>query len=261
MTLLVKFDYSEIKILEKYNVDFMNNERLYVYFNDNKQFVLSGGSIARFECDDFNWKGSSWKKLLEDFSNWFIKKSGKSTDDLLLIRFSSNGKPIFSKTKESNCYGPLINNLFVHGNPSTSNLVWRKILDLVNLLPGNFKTECKGYVHYPSALEPEEIYKLIWRKELRLFKDYLHSLKYSLLNVEKQVETVQYLNTKYRKISPSYYFFIIDRKADLYNAIYKLKLKTNELDYGKLLPVIENIVSFKKDIYYEDAFYSSYTIN
>lgn len=257
MSFKVEFNLEEKIILSKYNIVFLNNERKYIYY-DYSKFIYEYGVPTFFSCDDFLWNGNDWKSLLEEFANWFIVKTNYNKDVFLKMKLSSNNKSIFTIIKESNCYGPLVNATYIRGNPTSAMQVWRKILDLVSFLSDDIKKNIKVYIHYPSAVEPEKVFTLIWKKEIKMFRNYLSELGYKSEAIEKQINIIKILNSVYKKISPNYYFFIIDRKQDLSNALSRIKKSHNllnhyQLNYNQIFPIIENIVDFKKELYYENV--------
>jgi hypothetical protein len=249
----VDFTDDEIKILKKYNLTISNNERNYVYTYYNKDSIYDWGVPTVFQCHDFAWKGSSWKALLYDFSFWYSQLN-PSSDDLLNMKSSFSKQGIFSKIQKTNYIGPLNHGLYINGN-HTSNHMWWTIVDLISYLNDDFKSNTFLYVHYPSAVEPKEIVNLIWSKEIKMFQSYLNNLGYSTEKVSEYIENVKKLNTIYRKITPNYYLFIVDREYDLYNAVSRIKKSELFLMKQNIYTLtLNNIIDFKKEIYYDDFF-------
>ena len=248
----VTFTQDEVEIFKKHELIILNNERNYKYSYYKRKHIFDWGVPTKFRCYDFYWEGKSWKNLLIEFALWYISL-GFNVETLTNIKSSFSKQYIFSYSNKTNHYGPLNNGLFINGNRSSTH-IWWTLTDLIDNLDEKHKTNTVLLVHYPSAIEPKEIIKIIWDKETKMFINYLISLGYSETIAYEYLDNVKRLNNIYRKVTPNYYFFVIDRKIDLFNAVSKIK--KNELFMIKeknFTLTIENVIEFKKEIFYEDC--------
>lgn len=255
MSHYIVFSKEEEKILVKNRLVIQNNERNYVFTGNDDFIILDTGTPTFFSCQDFSSSSRSWSHLLTSFTDWFLEKTNLSTDELLKINFDSNDKPIFFEKQQTNCYGPLKNGLYVNGNPTSANLVWKKILFLAGLISEDTRKSCIVYIHYPGRIEPKEITDLIWIKEMTAFSKHLTLMGYNYASVKKQLENVKILNSKYRQIRPNYIFFTIDRPTDFSNALSILRRQIPKDFIPEFIPLLNNIAGFRKEVVYEDKNY------
>ncbi|HHX69420.1 MAG TPA: hypothetical protein GX708_15420 [Gallicola sp.] len=252
MTFYVEFTEEERKILKKHNIVIINNERNYIITSKDDVNINISGSPTKFKCGDFTWEGLFWKDLLISFATFVVSNTNLTEEELLKVNFESNDKNIFSKRKKSNHYYLKTAKIYINGNPTIGNLVWKKIIQLSILLKKELQDYCEVYIHYDSAQEPREVIQVIWNKEIRMFLRYLQRLRYNKEEVLRQGKMVSKLNSVYRKLSPNTYFFLIDRKEIMSRAISRLKSTMSIEEYKPYASLIENISNFKKELYYSE---------
>ncbi len=248
------YDTNDILVMDKYNLVIKSNERNYLYkFRDRKvNWINSGGTPTFFKCLDFEWNGSSWKSLMTDFTEWIIDKLGYLDDGFINIKSSWSKQMVFSRDKKTNYLGPFKYDLYINGNHTALHMWWQ-ILDLVELLPNDEKIDTYVLVHYPSALEPREISKMIWKKEIISYKQFLLDRDFSNDQIHHAIESVKRINVIYKNDTPNYYFSNIDRKQDMSNALSRMKRMDVYLkESHQLGTYLDLFVDFKKQLKYSD---------
>lgn len=250
----IRFSHDEKISLEKYGLIIENNERNYLYTTKDRKsnLVNGGGTPTYFKCIHFEWTGSSWKQLMIDFTRWIIEKLNFTEEELLHIKSNWSNQTVFSKYERTNYLGPFKYGLYINGNHTATHMWWQ-ILDLADLLDNEQKNHTCVHVHYPSAIEPDEIIKLIWKKEIQNYKKYLFRQKMSANKILESIEVIKVINRIYRKEMPNYYFSNIDRKQDISNALSRLKRMDEYVrESSKLSEHLGLFVEFKKQIKYEN---------
>lgn len=258
----VMFSDDEIKILENHNILIINNSRYYIF--TEKDSIPIHGVPHYYRVEDFEYIGTSWKSLLLEFGNWFIKHDFNIVDYVdIKSRFN---KVIFSKTMETNFVGPLDNGLFINNNLGV--LAWQQIIDLLSYL--NIDNKEVIVIHFPFQRENHDIGKLIWIKEVNLFYRYLLALGYSKENAMMHIENLKMLCKIYREGKKRHsswygttfvtnpYILTADSQQYLSNAISQIKRFEGYKD--EYIPTINNVLDFKKDLYYENRNYSKYDL-
>lgn len=255
MSHFITFNSDEEKIFAENRLVIENNERNYIFTGTDDSIILENGNPTFFACEGFTSFARSWKELLTLFADWFLENTNLTNEELLYTNFVSNGKPVFLSERQSNCYGPLKRGLYVNGNPTSANLVWKKILFLAEMISIETKESCLIYIHYPSMIEPKDVTNIIWVKEMTAFTKHLMFMGYNNSSIKKQIENVKILNSKFRQNRPNYIFFIIDRPVDFSNALSLLRRQIPKSFIPEYFPLIENIISFRKEIVYENKNY------
>ena len=135
--------------------------------------------------------------------------------------------------------------------------MWWQILELLKNLSDETKDSAFVKIHYPSAVEPEEIIKFIWKKEIDAFKKFIVDKK--LGESEKIIESVKKLNTIYRKRYPNWYLFLIDDMQDMSNAFSRIRKMQSFLKNTKEFnSTLGYIIDFKKLLDYDDFDFRGY---
>lgn len=258
----VIFPKEDIEVLKENNIIIKNNERFYIF--DEHDFIPKYGVPVYYKIEDFFFNGTSWKDLIFGFGNWLIKKIDITKYININNRF---GKNIFSKTKEINFIGPLENGLYINNNLGVK--LWQQICDLLDLIG----IENKGniFIHYPFHRESEEIGKLLWKKEVKLFYRYLLGLGYNKDDAMNHIENLKKLCSIFKDGTKKHiyldlfeyvtnpFILTVDSRQDLANLISKIKkFKLYKDEYYSTL---ENIVDFKNELYYKNMNYSVYNVD
>ena len=247
----ITFTDDEKEILRKHRLVINENVRLYAPFVSYENLINEGSSPRFFECLDFDWSGTSWKDLLSEFSAWFCQQ-GFTRSELLSMNPFFSRVPIFSAEKKTNHYGPFTYGVYFNAN-RTSLHYWWVMIHMLEQLPHEYKDSTLLLVHYPSALEPPEVTRILWSKEIRVFRDFIRGLGYSPEKVGEYVENIKKLNAVYKEIAPNYYFFLQDIQSDIVNSISRIrKHRSFKYDLENLSLTIDKFKDFKSEVYYSD---------
>lgn len=254
----VDFTNEEIDILCKYNVIIKGNERNYIYREND--FIPEYAVPVYYEIYDFSFTGTSWLTLIEEFSEWFIYNKTDSLD--LLSLKNRNNKNIFSNVKRPGFSGPLSNGMYIVSNYGVRS--WQLIIDMLNHI--NIKNKGHIIVRFPFHREYTEIGNLIWKKELKIFFKYLRLLGYSKERALTHLEVLLTLSKAYKKHKRKVdslgfvlditnpYILTVNSKYELSNMISTIK-RFSEFK-KEYIPIIENMIDFKNELYYKEKNYS-----
>lgn len=248
------YDINDVLVMDKHNLVIKSNERNYVYkFRDRKvNWINSGGTPTFFKCLDFEWNGNSWKSLMTEFTEWTIDKLGYLDDGFINIKSSWSKQMVFSRDKKTNYIGPFKYDLYINGNHTALHMWWQ-ILDLVELFPNEGKLDTYVLVHYPSALEPREISKMIWKKEIINYRQFLLDRNFNNDQIHHAIEAIKRVNILYKNDTPNYFFSNIDRKQDISNALSRMKkMDVYMKESHQLGAYLDLFVEFKKQLKYAD---------
>jgi len=261
----IEFEPQEKLILKKYKMLIKNNERLYLF--DSNDNIPVYGTPRKYDVHNFHYEGNSWKSLIFEFGNWFLDQTRSlSISDYLEIN-KGFIKSIFSINQEINYIGPLNNGLFINNNLGV--FAWNMIIYLLDYL--NINDKGIVYIHFPFSREYKEVATLIWIREVKLFYRYLRGLGYSENSAKVHIENLKKMVLLYynnNSVGLSYtnsmditnaYFPIIDNRLFLSTVISKLKKYQGYT--SSYHATLDNLVTFKKEIYYEDENYSNFIIN